>query len=113
MAPRIALLFAFWTRIVAAGFVPVAFTCSSCCDLEYVALVIFKESPGATVRLALAMPPLYVAFSVTVVVADTPLPCTGKETELCPAGTVTVEETLAAFGSLADSVSTAPPAGAG
>src|SRR5690242_14501420 len=113
MVPRVELLFPFWTRMVAAGFVPVAFTCRSCCDLEYVALVIFKESPGATVRLTLAEPPLYAAIRVTVVVLDTPLPCTAKETDDCPAAIVTVDGNFADFESLAESASTAPPAGAG
>ena len=62
-------MLAFWTITVAAEFVPVALTCRSCCDLEYVALLMCSESPGATVRLVLAVPPLYPAASVTVVVS--------------------------------------------
>src|SRR6266567_7409451 len=112
MVPRIALLFAFWTITVAAGFVLVPATCSSCCDFEYVALVICSESLGATVNPVLDVPPLDAAWSVTVVVADTPLPCTGNETEDCPAATVTVEGNLADFVSLADNVTTTPPDGA-
>src|ERR1041385_2182216 len=112
MVPRIALLFAFWTMIVAAGVVLVPVTSSSCCDFESAAPVRCSESPGATVNPVLAVPPLDAACSATVVAVDTPLPCTGNETEDCPAATVTVDGNLADFVSLADNVTTTPPDGA-
>src|SRR5438270_5004104 len=85
------------TVTVAWALVPVAFTVRMWVDEENVAVVIFKESPGATVNVVVAVPPLYDADNVTSVDAETPLPWTGNEIEDWPAGTVTVDGTFAAL----------------
>src|SRR2546425_998360 len=66
----------------------------------------------ATVSTADLVAPLYVAEIVTAVDVATEMVETGKFALQAPAGTVTVVGTVATAGSLLESVTTAPSAGA-
>jgi hypothetical protein len=86
-------------------------------ELPPVTLVGLKASAdsaagGVTVSVVVRFTPLYVAVSVTLVVAVTAVVLTLKVALVAPAATVTLAGTLATAALLLVSVTTAPPLGA-
>lgn len=72
----------------------------------------FEAAVGVTPRVAVCVPPEYVAEMVTEVEAATELVLTVKVTVVAPEATVTLAGTVAAAVLLLERETTAPPAGA-
>src|SRR5690242_7434712 len=105
---------------MAWGFVLVTVAVRTCVEVDQVGFTAaFNTSVGATVTVVLletgpngANPPLYAAVRTTSVAAETPLPCTAKLAEVCPAATLAVAGIFAAE-ELLVKASVTPPTGAG